>query len=91
MALLSLAVACQARGEDLLAAAAMSLREPFTEIARRYEEQHPADRVRINFGASSFLAAQIRAGAPVDVFCSADDRIVDGLVAEGLVEGRSCC
>lgn len=84
-ALLVLALPGSVRGAELVAAGAVSLREPLTEIARGFEQRHPATRVQLTFGASSFLAAQLRAGAPIDVFVSADARIVEALVAEGLV------
>lgn len=65
--------------EELLAGAAVSLRDPLTAIAREYEARHPGERVTLSFGASSTLAAQARAGAPLDVFVSADPGLVDGL------------
>lgn len=70
---------------ELVAAGAVSLREPLTAIAREFESQHPPTRVLLTFGASSTLAAQVRAGAPVDVFVSADPQLVDRLETEGLV------
>ncbi len=76
-----------AAGEELLVAAAASLREPLLEIARLHESAHPGLRVRLSFGASSALAAQIRAGAPVDAFLTADEEIAQALAAEGLVTG----
>jgi molybdate transport system substrate-binding protein len=90
---LALAAACfvglDAAADELLVAAAVSLREPLMEIATRYSAQDGNAGVRLTFGASSALAAQVRAGAPIDVLVSADERIVDdlqrqGLVAEGL-------
>jgi molybdate transport system substrate-binding protein len=81
-------LACAAAADELLVAAAVSLREPLVEIGRRYDAQHPGERVSFSFGASSVLAAQARAGAPIDVFVSADERIVDRLEAEGLVPGE---
>jgi molybdate transport system substrate-binding protein len=77
-----------ARAADLSVAAASSLREPFTEIARLHEREHPGLRVRLAFAASSVLAAQVRAGAPIDVFVSADARIADALEREGLIDSR---
>jgi len=71
---------------EIVAAGAVSLRGPLTEIARGYEQMHAGTRVQLTFGASSFLAAQLRAGAPIDVFVSADARIVDDLVRESLVD-----
>jgi molybdate transport system substrate-binding protein len=68
-------------------AAAVSLREPLLEIARSQQTVHPGQRVRLAFGASSALAAQIRAGAPIDVLVAADEEIPRALEAEGLVTG----
>lgn len=78
-------VAGPAGGEELLAGAAVSLREPLTAIAREYEAHQPGRIVRLSFGASSTLAAQARAGAPLDLFISADPQLVDRLEREGLV------
>lgn len=74
-----------APAEELVLAGAVSLREPLEAVLGDYRARHPEDRVDLALGASSFLAAQIRAGAPVDVFASADARIVDALVGEGRV------
>ena len=74
---------------DLLVAAAVSLREPLETIARRFEAEHPGARVQLAFGASSALAAQARAGAPLDVFLAADEASVDALAAAGLVRAGS--
>ena len=54
--------------------AAASLREPFTELASRFEEENPGTDVVLNFAGSSDLATQISEGAPADVFASADTR-----------------
>ena len=64
---------------------AASLREPLMKIARLYEDAGPQRGVSISFGASSVLAAQLRAGAPIDVLIAADERIVDDLEARGLL------
>jgi len=78
-----------AGAEDLLVAAAVSLREPLETIARRFESEHAGVRVQLAFGASSTLAAQARAGAPLDVFVAADEESVDSLAAAGLVREGS--
>ena len=70
---------------ELIVAAAASLREPVEEIAARYQARSDTT-VRLSFGASSALAVQIRLGAPIDVFLSADTRLVDDLEARGLVD-----
>ena len=67
----------------LLVAAAASLREPLTLVAERFTRGGGAE-VTLAFGASSALAAQVRAGAPVDVLAAADERTVEGLERDGL-------
>jgi molybdate transport system substrate-binding protein len=59
--------------------AAASLTSTFTELGKRFEADHPGVRVRLSFGGSSDLADQIRAGAPADVFASADTKNMDKL------------
>lgn len=78
-----------AHGAELVAAAAVSLREPLTAIVREFEAANPDTRVFLTFGASSTLAAQARAGAPLDVFVSADASLVERLEAQGVVVPES--
>jgi molybdate transport system substrate-binding protein len=80
--------AMSARAAELNVAAAASLREPLTAIARHCEQLHPGLHVQLSFGASSVLAMQVRAGAPIDVLVSADARIADDLARAGLVAAR---
>jgi molybdate transport system substrate-binding protein len=70
---------------DLLVAAAVSLRGPLETIARRFESEHAGTHVQLAFGASSALAAQAKAGAPMDVFVAADEETIAALAAAGLV------
>lgn len=65
--------------------AAASLQRTFTELASWFESEHPGTSVRLSFAGSSDLAAQIMAGAPADVFASADERTMTTLVEEELV------
>ncbi len=74
-----------AGADELLVAAAVSLREPLATIARVFEAEHTGARVQLAFGASSTLAAQARAGAPLDVLIAADAETLDALAAAGLV------
>ena len=53
--------------------AAASLTDSFTELLEAFARQHPEIDVRpASFDGSSTLAAQLAAGAPADVFASAD-------------------
>jgi molybdate transport system substrate-binding protein len=83
--LLTAIAATSAAAEELLVAAAVSLREPLEAIAQRFETAHPGTQVQFVFGASSALSAQAKAGAPFDVFLAADEESVDALAAAGLL------
>lgn len=72
-ATLLLASSCTRAPRELDVAAATSLKEALTEVARGWEARG-GERVVFNFAGSNVLARQIRAGAPVDVFLSADER-----------------
>jgi molybdate transport system substrate-binding protein len=65
--------------------AASSLQAPFTEIASEFEASHPGVNVQLNFAGSSDLATQIIAGAPADVFASANPATMDTVANEGLL------
>ena len=76
-------------GFPLLAAeitvfAAASLTDSLREIAANYA-QTTGDTVRFNFAASNTLAQQIQAGAPADIFFSADKAKMDALTTAGLI------
>jgi len=64
--------------------AATSLTESLKEIAATYEKQS-GDKVVFNFAASGTLARQIEAGAPADIFFSADEAKADALEKKGLL------
>ena len=72
---LTLWVAVEARQqrEEILVSAASSLSEVLTEASRRFETRDPA-RIVLNLAASNALVRQVRSGAPVDVFVSADEQ-----------------
>ena len=52
--------------------AASSLQDQYTALAKKFEAAHPGVKINISFGSSTTLANQIAAGAPVDIFVSAD-------------------
>jgi molybdate transport system substrate-binding protein len=73
----------QSRPEILVFGAA-SLTESLEKLGKSYGEKS-GTRVVFSFGASSDLARQIQAGAPADVFFSADTAKMDTLERAGLV------
>jgi molybdate transport system substrate-binding protein len=86
-------VACAAPGEvgrpgrrdrPLLVSAAVSLAGAMDTLAADYLRR-TGTAVELNLSASTVLAAQIIAGAPVDVFISADLFQLDRVAAEGLI------
>ena len=64
--------------------AAASLNPAFDELATLLEDENPAVDVRITYDGSSTLATQIAAGAPADVFASADQKNMQPLSDDGL-------
>jgi molybdate transport system substrate-binding protein len=65
----------------VVVSAASSLKETFTQLARQFEQAHPGTRVTLNFGGSDALAAQITAGAGVDVFAAASTKTMEVVTA----------
>lgn len=74
-----------ARAEEILVSAAASLTDVLKEIAAGYHAKS-RNNVRFNFGASNALARQIEAGAPADIFFSADLAQMHYLDNRGLLE-----
>jgi molybdate transport system substrate-binding protein len=74
-------------GAEVVVFAASSLREPFTELARSFEQRHPGARVRLNLAGSSTLVRQLAAGAKTDVLVTADRQSMERGVANGDVGG----
>jgi molybdate transport system substrate-binding protein len=70
---------------DLTISAATSLTDAFTELAKQFRKVNKGVKVRLNFGSSSTLVAQIQSGAPSDVLASADLSSIEKLVASGQV------
>lgn len=70
--------------------AAASLTTSFTELADAFAETHPQiDVLPLVFDGSSTLATQLIAGAPADVFASADLRTMDRVEQAGLLAGQA--
>lgn len=71
----------------LVVFAAASLAEPFRELGGVFERAHPGVEVVFNFAGTQELAIQLKYGAVVDVFASADRFRMDELVQTGRVNG----
>ena len=63
--------------------AAASLTDAFDEIDAAFEDADPGATVEVNHGGSSALREQILAGAPADVFASANTSNMDRVVEAG--------
>jgi molybdate transport system substrate-binding protein len=73
--------------QTLTVFAAASLTKTFEELEGQFEDAHPGVDVKLSFGGSSDLVAQITEGAQADVFASADTATMDKLVAAKLTSG----
>jgi molybdate transport system permease protein len=85
--------AAPSRGDDdrerVTVFAAASLTDAMTELAARFEANHPAVHVVPIFGPTSTLARQIESGSPADLFLSADISWMDHLESRDLIRADS--
>lgn len=79
--------ACRAEPAALTIAAAASLRNVFEALGPRYTQQ-TGQAVVFSFAASGQLLAQIRQGAPYDVFASAGADEMQQLARQHLLKGE---
>lgn len=77
-------VALQLHAAQVTVFAAASLTDALKQIAADYEKSS-GDHIVFNFAASGVLARQIEAGAPADVFFSADEAQMDRVAAKNLL------
>jgi molybdate transport system substrate-binding protein len=82
--LMALGAGSPAAAAEVTVFAAASLADAVSEIGKAFAAAS-GHHVAFNFGASSDLGRQIRAGAPADVFFSADKAQMDGVEQAGLV------
>lgn len=75
--ILTFAMEGMAMAEELTVSAAASLTDAFNELKTVFEKERPGLKVNVNYAASNPLLRQITAGAPVDVFASADQATMD--------------
>ena len=81
--LTGMGMAAPAQGESLTVAAAPSLRAPFQEILRMFEQEYGVP-VEVQYGPSHTHRRQIEQGAPIDVFLSESLQEVETLHHKGL-------
>jgi molybdate transport system substrate-binding protein len=72
------------QAEEIEVFAAASLTNVLKELGAAYEKQS-GDKVLFNFAASNTLALEISAGAPSDLFFSADEAKMDDLATTGQI------
>jgi molybdate transport system substrate-binding protein len=82
------ALACAAAPAPVTVYAAASLSESLQALTDRFSADTGVP-VRLSFAASSSLARQIEAGAPADLFISADEEWMDYLAERRLIDSKS--
>jgi molybdate transport system substrate-binding protein len=86
LAAVVLLVACSGSAtEEVLVSSAASLTDVFAAIEIEFERTNPDIDIVLNVGGSSALREQILAGAPADVFASANLANMDAVAAGGFV------
>lgn len=85
LALCAMSFAGTAGADTATVFAAASLKDALDENVKAYQPG-PSDRVVVSYAASSALAKQIEAGAPADLFVSADLEWMDYLQRRGLIK-----
>ena len=77
------------QASELLIAAASDLSFCIEELNGVYSTLHPETKLKVSIGSSGNFFAQIKNGAPYDLFFSADMNFPRELVKSGLAEERS--
>lgn len=82
-----LCAAPAAKAETLRIAAAADLHFCMDDLVAAFERDHAGARIEVSYGSSGNFAAQIRQGAPFDLFFSADSEYPGRLAADGFTAG----
>lgn len=69
--------------------AAASLESSFEQIAERFTVEHPMITVELSFAGSATLVQHLEAGAPADVFVSADEINMDKAQTAALIDAQT--
>lgn len=64
---------------ELTVSAAASMQDAIKKVGKAYQEQHTNTKITYNFASSGTLTQQIKQGAPVDIFISANEKFMDEL------------
>ena len=75
-----------AAAEPVQVAVSANFSSPLKQLVQRYHQQYPRADIQITVGSTGKLAAQIRQGAPYDIFLAADARRPQELASEGWIE-----
>lgn len=71
---------------SLIVSAAASLSGVFDQLADQFQAANPGVSVKLNYGGSTDLAAQILQGARVDVFATANTATMNTVATAGLLD-----
>ncbi|MFC4236867.1 molybdate ABC transporter substrate-binding protein [Thalassospira xianhensis] len=83
-----LAAATTARAQEITVFAAASLTDAMTQVAQSYATA-TGDTLQLSFASSSTLARQIAAGAPADLYISANQKWMTWLADQDLIAANS--
>jgi molybdate transport system substrate-binding protein len=79
------AVSAPAGPHTVVVFATASLRAPFTELAKRYEQDHPGAKVDLHVDGGAALFSQANAGAIVDVVAVGDSSLMSRFASSALL------
>lgn len=74
---------------EITVAAASSLTDAFKVIATQFEKNNPNIKVNLTFASSGMLLQQLRNGAPIDVFASADQQTMNDAQKADLIQNTT--
>lgn len=82
-----LLTALPAGAAEVVVFAAASLKGPLDEVAARFQEE-TGNKVTISYAGSGIAARQVIAGAPADIFISANTQWMDAVQDAGITVGE---
>jgi len=89
LVLLVLSFGASAAADEVRISAAASLTDAVKEIVAAYQQENPQTKLLANFASSGALAKQIAAGAPTDIYISANPKWLDQLQQQNLIDEPS--